>query len=99
MSIRSGSSFLLRLVGFATVLFGLGFAGATLMVESGELQVLFGLFALGGLLVALAGGLLMAIGALLGRKRAAGSVPALTPVEQQRLDAEEFLASRQDGSD
>lgn len=99
MSIRSGSSFLLRLVGLAVMLFGLGLAGAMLMVESGELQVLFGLFALGGLVIVLVGGALMVLGALLRRKGATRPAPVLTPEEQQRLDAEEFLASRRDGAD
>lgn len=88
---------LLRLVGIAVLLFGLGLAGTMLLTDAGELQVLFGLFALGGLLVALAGGALMVLGALLGRKKTTNAAPALTPEQQQIVDAQEFLASRRDG--
>lgn len=87
---------MLRVIGIAAIVFGLGLAGATLLVESGELQVLFGLFALGGLLVALAGGVLMAIGALLGRGKAKAPGARLTPEQQQFRDSQEFQASRRD---
>ncbi|HSV29082.1 MAG TPA: hypothetical protein VLL76_05970 [Candidatus Omnitrophota bacterium] len=89
--IRSGSSFLLKLVGYGAALGGLGLGAAALMVDAGELQVLFGVIALGGLLIAVAGGVLAALGALpgLGRKRAAA--PTLSPEQQQLRDSQEFL--------
>lgn len=90
---------MLRVVGYAAILFGLGLAGTMLMSESGELQVLFGLFALVGLLVVLAGGALLAIGTLLGRRKAKASGPRLTPEQQQLRDAQEFQASRREERD
>lgn len=87
---------MLRLVGYATILFGLGIAGAMLVINSGELQVLFGVFALVGLVVVLIGGALLAIGALVGRGKAKASGPMLTPEQQQLLDAQEFQATRRD---
>lgn len=87
---------MLRLVGYAAILFGLGMAGTMLMINSGELQVLFGVFALVGLVVVLMGGALLAIGALVGRGKAKPSGPGLTPEQQQLLDAQEFLATRRD---
>ncbi|WP_173977242.1 hypothetical protein [Magnetospirillum sp. LM-5] len=92
---------MLRLVGYAAILFGLGVAGAMVMVNSGELQVLFGVFALGGLGVVVIGGVLLAVGALVGRGKAKESGPRLTPEQQQILDAQEFQATRggEQGSD
>lgn len=87
---------MLRLVGAAAILFGLGVAGAMVMTDSGELQALFGVFALGGLVIALIGGALIAIGALLRRGKAKARGPQLTPEQQQLLDAQEFLAARRD---
>ncbi|MBI5164201.1 MAG: hypothetical protein HY985_09905 [Magnetospirillum sp.] len=87
---------MLRLVGYAVILFGLGMAGAMVMTNSGELQALFGVFALGGLAVVLIGGALLAIGALLGRGKVKASGPGLTPEQQQLLDAQEFQATRRD---
>lgn len=87
---------MLRLVGFAALLFGLGLAGAMLMADAGELQVLFGLFALGGLLIVGVGGALMALGALLGRGKTKASGPRLTPEQQQLRDSREFQAHHRD---
>jgi hypothetical protein len=85
---------IVRLIGIAAVLFGLGLAGAALMSGAGELQALFGVFAMAGLLIALVGGGLFLIGALFGgnKEKAGGSM--LTPQQQQLEDAREFLASR-----
>lgn len=89
-------SVLVRLIGFAAVLFGLGLAGGALLTESGELQVLFGVFALGGFLIALVGGIIMFIGALFRRNTAQKTGPQLTPEQQQRRDSQEFLSTQQD---
>ena len=83
---------ILRLAGIAAVLFGLGLAGAALTTNAGELQVLFGLFALAGLLIMLVGGALIAVGAMLGRGKAKTSGPTLTPEQQQILDSRAFQA-------
>jgi hypothetical protein len=93
--VRSGSSLLLKLVGFGVVLGGLALGAAALMVEAdASIQVLMGVIALGGLLVALVGGAFMALGALLGRGKSAGARPSPSPEQQQLRDSREFLATR-----
>lgn len=93
--IRAGSSVLLKLVGFGVVLGGLGLGAAALMVDAdASIQALMGLFALGGLLVALIGGAVMALGALLGRGKAARPSAQLSPEQQQLRDSREFMAAR-----
>ena len=92
--IRSGSSVLLKLVGFAAAIGGIAFGAAALMASAGELQILFGVIALGGLVIALMGGALIAIGALLGRGRGKATVPSLSPEQQQLRDSQDFLAAR-----
>ncbi|ARJ65066.1 hypothetical protein WV31_05015 [Magnetospirillum sp. ME-1] len=86
----------MRLLGVAAVLFGLGLAGAALMTDAGELQVLFGVFALGGVLIALVGGGLYLLGALFGGNKAKAGGQRLTPEQQQLLDAREFQAARRE---
>lgn len=95
-ALRSGSSFLLRLVGWAAGLGGLGLGAAALMSESGELSVLFGVIALGGILIALAGGVLVVLGALLGRGKAKDDGAAISPEQRQLQDSKDFLASQSD---
>ena len=89
---------MLRLVGCSSIVFGLALAGAMvmIMINSGELQVLFGVFALGGLAVTLIGGGVLAIGALVGRGKAKAPGRRLTPEQQQLADAQEFQATRRD---
>ncbi|CUW41221.1 protein of unknown function [Magnetospirillum sp. XM-1] len=87
---------MVRLIGLAAVLFGLGLAGAALMSDAGELQVLFSLFALAGSLIALVGGGVFVMGALLGGSKTKVDGPGLTAEQQQLLDAREFLASRRE---
>lgn len=89
---------MVRLLGIAVVLFGLGLAGAALMTSAGELHVLFGIIATGGVLIALVGGGIFLLGALLGRNKvkAKADGPRLTPEQQQLLDAREFQASRRE---
>ncbi|RAU20438.1 hypothetical protein CU669_18480 [Paramagnetospirillum kuznetsovii] len=84
---------LIRLVGIAVVVFGLGLAGAALLSDAAELQVLFGIFAMAGLLIVLVGGALIALSALWGRGKAKGGGPRLTPEQQQILDSREFQAA------
>lgn len=93
-AIRSGSSFLLKLVGYAVAIGGIAFGAAALMANAGELQVLFGVIAMGGLVLALVGGALIAIGALLGRGKGQAAAPSLSPEQQQLRDSQDFLAAR-----
>lgn len=93
--IRSGSSFLLKLVGVATVLGGLALGSAALLVEAdASIQVLMGVIALGGLLIALVGGAFLAIGALVGGGKVTAPQSTLTPEQQQLRDSQEFLAAQ-----
>ncbi|MBI3444050.1 MAG: hypothetical protein HY055_01460 [Magnetospirillum sp.] len=86
---------MINLVGIALVLCGLGLSGAALISDAGELQALMGIFATAGLLIALVGGALMALGALFGRGgQAKAGCSGLSPEQQQLLDAREFQATR-----
>lgn len=93
-TIRSTSSVLLKLVGYAVAIGGLALGAAALMVDGAELQVLFGVIAMGGLFIAMAGGVLLALGSLLGRGEKTTPKPALSPEQQQLRDSKDFLAAR-----
>lgn len=86
---------LVRLVGAAAFLFGLGLAGAALMTDSGELQALFAIFAMAGGMIALAGGGILALTSLFGRGAAGADDQKLSPEQQQLLDSREFQSARQ----
>ncbi|OAN48125.1 hypothetical protein A6A04_05050 [Paramagnetospirillum marisnigri] len=82
----------MRLVGLAIVLGGLALGGAALMVDAdASIQALMGIIALGGLVIALGGGAVMAVGAFLGRGKPPPTPPALSPEQQQLRDSREFL--------
>ncbi len=96
-SIRSGSSCLLKLVGLAIILAGVSLGGAALMADAdASIQVLMGVMALGGLLIALGGGVFLAVGAVVGRRRKAAAPATLSPEQQQLRDSQEFQATRSD---
>ena len=93
-TVRTTSSFLLKLVGYAVAIGGVAFGAAALMASAGELQVLFAVIAMAGLVIALAGGAFIAVGALLGRGQKKASAPSLSPEQQQLRDSQEFLDAR-----
>jgi hypothetical protein len=93
-TVRSASSILLKLVGYAAAVGGLALGAAALMADAGELQVYVGVIALGGFLIALVGGAVIAIGALLARGLPKSAGPSLSPEEQQLRDSQAFLARR-----
>lgn len=97
-TIRSRSSCLAKLVGLAVILAGLSLGGAALLVDAdASIQTLMGVIALGGLLIALVGGVFMAIGALLGgRTGKPAATSPLSPEQRQLRDSQDFLASQKD---
>lgn len=89
-----GSAF--KLVGFGVVLVGVGLGASTLLVEAdASISVFMGLIVLAGLLIAVVGGMVMAVGALVGRGKPSQGGPGLSPEQRQLLDSQEFLKVRQ----
>lgn len=96
-TLRGGSSCLLKLVGLAVVLGGLSLGAGALMVNAdASIQMLMGVIALGGLLIAVLGGALLGLGALLGGGKMAKQPPQPSPEERQLRDSRAFQAFRDD---